>query len=111
MLSSGNAMLVDFGLATPIVPTDTSPAGRAYEHLGLTKHYAAPERFSQLPGPDQQRESIGTKADVFSFGLLLLFMWTGKVRSCCAAQAHVLARLAGAIVDVQCCMHMCTIFA
>ncbi|KAK9833065.1 hypothetical protein WJX74_006250 [Apatococcus lobatus] len=79
MIKDGSAMVVDLGLAAPILITDTSPNGRADKVLGRTNNYAAPERFVQMPGADGKRDSIGVKADVYSFALLMSFMWTGKV--------------------------------
>ncbi|KAK9858428.1 hypothetical protein WJX84_011354 [Apatococcus fuscideae] len=76
MLKNGEAKMVDFGLATPIASTHTSPQGKAYEHLGLTRHFAAPERFVQLPDSYGKQDTIGVKADVYSFGLLLYFLWS-----------------------------------
>ncbi len=74
--------LADFGLARPIITTDTSPDGRVCERVwGMTRQYAAPERFSRLPGPGTEQERINTQSDVFSFGLLLYFIWTSKVGS------------------------------
>lgn len=82
MLKDTTAKLVDFGLAAPIISTDTSPQGRAFEQLGLTRAYAAPERFVQLPGSDCRQDPIGVKSDVYSFGLLLYFLWTCQVNFC-----------------------------
>lgn len=79
MIKAGSAMLVDLGLAAPIRITHTSPNGRACEPLGRTNQYAAPERFVQMPSADGKQDRISVKADVFSFGLLLFFMWTGQV--------------------------------
>lgn len=74
------AKLADFGLATPIVITNTSPEGRPSNHVwGLTNQYAAPERFPGLPVSEGREERINTQCDVYSFALLLYFMWTQKV--------------------------------
>ena len=77
---SGTAKLADFGLANPIIYTPTSPTGRIEnQQHGLTPVYAAPERFSSLPGSNQYQDRISTQADVYSYGLLVYFMYAKKV--------------------------------
>ena len=84
LLDGKTALLADFGLTMSIVVTGTSPSGRIHSvQPGLTYSYAAPERFSSLPLPGQQSDRVNTQADVYSYALVLYFMWTSKV---CASE-------------------------
>ena len=65
---AGVAKLADFGLAERLRITETSPEGRGCVH-GCTVAWAAPEVL--LHG------RIGTKADVYSFAMVIWEIFTG----------------------------------
>lgn len=69
----GDPKLLDFGIAKLVNPDFSSDAGRVTQ-VGegvLTPDYAAPEQFTG--------ESIGTRADVYSLGVLLYELLTGRI--------------------------------
>ncbi|HET9484456.1 MAG TPA: serine/threonine-protein kinase, partial [Xanthomonadales bacterium] len=66
---SGNAKLMDFGIARPIMRS--APGHTAPGMFVGTPHYAAPE---QLAG-----EEVDHRADIYSSGVLLCEMFSGKL--------------------------------
>jgi HAMP domain-containing protein len=67
--SSGNAKLMDFGIARPILRTEP---GHTQQGMFVgTPHYAAPE---QLAGDDVDR-----RADIYASGVLMCEMFCGKL--------------------------------
>ena len=76
-MNGDKPMLVDFGLTAPLVHTHTSPAGRVPGNPGGTVFYAAPER---LVDEHMQADRIDTSVDVYSFAMVMFFLWTGQVR-------------------------------
>lgn len=69
----GDPKLLDFGIAKLVNPDLSGESGRVTQ-LGegvLTPDYAAPEQFTG--------ESIGTRADVYSLGVLLYELLTGRL--------------------------------
>jgi serine/threonine protein kinase len=66
---SGEVKLLDFGIASPLIPSLTPDLADQGSISGLTPEYASPE---QIRG-----EPMGTASDVFSLGVLLYELLTG----------------------------------
>ncbi len=68
---SGEVKLLDFGIATPLIPPLTPDLADHGRVSGLTPEYASPE---QIRG-----EPMGTASDVYSLGVLLYELLTGSL--------------------------------
>jgi len=72
--AGGNPKLLDFGIAKLLEPDD-APERRAprTQHHAMTLHYASPEQL--------RREPIGTASDIYSLGVVLYRLLTGRLPS------------------------------